>query len=173
MPGPTLLAQVAARAGTSCVSATTSATADRTFARAPTKCLTRERCRWYVGAVSAARCGRSLCRWYLNRRGTLTYDKGTAEWIATSGSLWTSWHCRECPAIAGGNESSCQSFAVAASKREDDHQEKEPPVHRRCAFDTALRARHGRSAGGLRDWGGRGAPHRSTIRVCEPCHQHA
>src|SRR5207247_174428 len=38
MPGPTLLAQVAARAGTSCVSATTSATADRTFARAPTKC---------------------------------------------------------------------------------------------------------------------------------------
>src|SRR5207244_6962442 len=98
MPVPTLLAQVAARAGTSCVSATTSATADRTFARAPTKCLTRERCRWYVGAVSAARCGRSLCRWYLNRRGTLTYDKGTAEWIATSGSLWTSWHCRECPA---------------------------------------------------------------------------
>src|SRR5439155_3631447 len=91
MPGPTLLAQVAACAGASCVTATTSATADRTFAKPPTKSLTRERCQWYVGAVSAARCGRSHCRRHLDRRAALTYDKGTAEWIPMSGSLWTSW----------------------------------------------------------------------------------
>src|SRR6266550_1440939 len=79
MPGPTLLAQVAARAGASCVSAATSATANTTFSRPPTNCLTRERRGWYVGAVSAQVVAALSLQAASRLRPHWTYDKGTAK----------------------------------------------------------------------------------------------